>query len=152
MKLSPDSGGGGHVDDSLCDFPPGVGFGGLALIRHSRNISFNGLLLQVKSIGNMSSSLVTPEEVLGISKVIGETSVLLTGDELTLSKVDENKLIFSGPDFHDTPAGVGIQLLSSKGGLPARNGLVEGGTDWTGSLAAPCQSTTTSGRSSPCPP
>ena len=67
--------------------------------------------------------------------------------------MDENKLIFSGHGFQDTSVGVGIQLLSSNGGLPTRNGLVEGGAGWTGCLVtAPCQSTTTSGRSLPCSP
>ena len=136
MKLSPDS--GGHVGGSLFELEPGlehvghvdavlVDVSGLVRIRQSRSMSSSGFLGQVRSIGDVfTSSLVASEDVLGILKLIGDTRVISADGELILSKVDENRLNFSWRGLQGTSVGVGTQLLSSKGGLPARNGLVDG--------------------------
>ena len=134
MKLSP---GSGHVEGSLFELEPGladvghvdvvlVDVSGLVRIRQSRNMSSSGFLGQVRSIGYvLTSSLAASEDVLGILKLIGDTRVTSADGELILSKVDENRLYFSWRGFQGTSVEVGTQLLSSKGGLPARNGLVD---------------------------
>ena len=132
MKLSPDS--GGQVEGSLFELEHVdavfVVVSGLARIRQSRSMSSSGFLGQVRSIGDVvTSSLVTSEDVLGILRLIGDTRVISADGELTLSKVDENRLILSWCGLQETSVEVGTQLLSSKGGLPTRNGLVDGWAD-----------------------
>ena len=146
-KLSP---GSGHVEGSLFELEPGledvghvdvvlVDVSGLVCIRQSRRMSSSGFLGQVRSIGYvLTSSLVASAEVLGVHlvlgnlssgtgilKLIGDTIVISADGELILSKVDENRLNLSWRGLQETSVKVGTQLLSSKGGLPARNGLVD---------------------------
>ena len=111
-KLSRESGGGEHAGHLSL----GMSRGGLAAIKHSLNISCNGWLLLVRSMGATSFPLGTPRELVGMFNAVGAINVCLVGVVLILCNVDEPNWIF-------LPIGVANQLRSSSGGLPASLGL-----------------------------
>ena len=142
------SSGSDHVTGNLLEPEPGlevVDHAGVALAdvsRLVRRMLSRGFLLSLGPglivVEVVKPSMVVSWKVLGahlvpgnllsgtgILKLVGDTMVISADGELVLPKVGENMLNLSWRGLQEISVEVGIQILSSRGGLSARNGLVE---------------------------